>query len=323
MLRLKGFLAVFLSGVMLFSFGMTAHAEVWATRLPIDSNRFENGKNTYKDLKVPTEITKIGDTYFVVDCYHDRVVYSKDLTKPLDEWRVMCSQAVQPHTIASDGVVYLVDDTENHRELVFEWANGRFQNTQVMNGIGYRPHCTVYDAETASFYVWSSMTGEMYIMKRDPATNGVYLSDVRKLDELYGLYVRSFTIVGDQIIFPAGRNGYTMAVDKNTFQVLGRYPVPIDMSGMAQIIPIDGMLYITISTDLDFNQNVATLIRTPSLAALSAGVYEDVYGAFHTEGTPYYITYFDGAYYLANHRSKKGIFRFSVNQGALSATALF
>ncbi len=299
-------------------FPIMAHAEVWATRLPADKNAYENPKNPYKELKIPTEITKIGDKYFIVDCYHDQILYSTNQYAPLPEWKVMCTQAKQPHTIAGDGTVYLVDDTENQRELVFEWVNGRFQNTQVLNNMGYRPHCTVYDAATGAFYVWSSMTGEMFVIRREPTTNTVYIANAYKLDELWGVYVRSFTIIGDQIYLPAGDNGYAMVVDKATFRVLGRYPVPASMSGMAQIVPIGNMLYVTISTDANLDQSAATMVRTPSLQALSQGIYEDVYGAFGTTGTPYYITNFDGAFYLANHRSKKGIFRFGVNEAGIT-----
>ena len=166
--------------------------------------------------------------------------------------------------------------------------------------------------------MWSSMTGEMFVIRREPTTNTVYVETVHRLDELWGIYVRSFTIVGDQIWFPAGDNGYTMTVDKNTFHVLGRYPVPSSMSGMAQILPIGNMLYVSISTDANLDQSAATMVRTPSLQALSQGIYEDVYGAFGTTGTPYYITYFDGSHFLANHRSKKGIFRFAVTDAGIA-----
>ena len=141
---------------------------IFATQLPIDKNQYANGNNAYSDLKIPTQVIKTGGYYFLVDCYHDQVLYTRNFGCPLKEWKVLTSKAKQPHTIASDGQVYLVDDTENHQVLVFEWKNGRFQNTQTFSGIGSRPHYITYDAATASFYVWSSLTGEMYIMKREP-----------------------------------------------------------------------------------------------------------------------------------------------------------
>ena len=76
-------------------------------------------KNFDTKLSVPTYITKVNDTYFIVDCYHNRIIYSDSLDVPLTEWYIMSGEATQPHTLASDGTVYLVDDTENNRVLVF------------------------------------------------------------------------------------------------------------------------------------------------------------------------------------------------------------
>jgi len=285
---------------------------VFAAQQPIDQAQYGNANNAYKDLKIPTQITKAGSFYFLVDCYHDQVLYTQKLGCPLNEWKVMTAKAKQPHTIASDGQVYLIDDTENNGVLVFEWKNGRFQNTQTFRGIGNRPHYVVYDAPTDSFYVWSSLTGDMYIMKREPISGMMYIAEMRRLNELYGIYVRSFTIAGERIIFPSGNNGYITIADKNTFEVVARYPVPEQISGMVQIMPIGSYYYITVSTDLNYDQSDATIIRTQNLAALSSGQYEDIYHLFKTEGTPYYISHMDGMYYMANHRSKRGICRFAV-----------
>ena len=68
--------------------------------------------NPYFDLSVPTYITKLQDTYFLVDCYHDEIIYSDSLDRELNEWEVMTDEINRGHTIASDGVVYLTDDTE-------------------------------------------------------------------------------------------------------------------------------------------------------------------------------------------------------------------
>lgn len=49
----------------------------------------------------------------------------------VNEWDVMTDEISQGHTIASDGEVYLADDTENHRILVFEKEDGKFLHTQT------------------------------------------------------------------------------------------------------------------------------------------------------------------------------------------------
>ncbi len=289
-----------------------------AEQMPVQSLATYNSVNPYKNLKVVTQITKIKDTYFIVDCYHNQVIYSNSLEKPLNEWRILTKDVSQPHTIASDGTVYLVDDTENNRVLVFQKKENYFQHIQTFPTIGNRPHAVIYDAETATFYVWSSTTGQMYLMRRNPSSNQVYLSEIRQIPELYGIYVRSFTIVGEQIIFPSGDNCAVLVVDKNTFEVQNRYPVSPNYSGMVQILPIQGAYYVTISTSLGGNQSYATLLRAPSLEALSQGQCEDIYHLFHTDGTPYYISQIGNTYYLTNHRSQKGIWSFHVSNGTIS-----
>lgn len=108
--------------------------------------------NPYGDLSVPTWLTKIEDTYFLVDCYHNQVIYNDNLSEPLSEWKVMTDDIDKGHTLASDGSVYLVDDTERHRILIFEKENEVFVHTQTFNGIGNRPHYIIYDAPTDTFY---------------------------------------------------------------------------------------------------------------------------------------------------------------------------
>ena len=155
-------------------------------------------------LSVPTYITKIDDLWFIVDCYHNRVIYSDELGKPLNEWLIMCDKAYYPHTIASDGKVYLVDDTENNRVLIYEKAGGKFVHTQTVYDIGVRPHFSVYDEASDTFYVWGSESGQLYCFRHTPDSNRIYLTDVREVEQLKGIYVRSFTIVGGEIWFVAG-----------------------------------------------------------------------------------------------------------------------
>ena len=124
-------------------------------------------KNFDSRLSVPTYVTKITDTWFIVDCYHNRVIYSDSLDTPLNEWNIMTSDATRPHTIASDGNVYMIDDTDNNRILIFEKVDDKFIHTQSFYDIGIRPHYTVYDRNTDTFYVWSSMTGELFCFRTD------------------------------------------------------------------------------------------------------------------------------------------------------------
>lgn len=257
--------------------------------------------NPYADLSVPTSITKIGNDYFIVDCYHDQIIYADSLDHPLYEWNVMTDQISRGHTLVSDGSVYLADDTENNRILIFEQKNGRYVHTQTFSDIGVRPHYLVYCEPENCFYAWSSMTGEMYLFRREQASNRVYLSEVKSIPSLNGSYVRSFTIIEDEIYFVSG-NSSILCADLDSFQVKQEYPVPDEIAGMIQLSFIDGYYYITVSTDKAGDQDAATILRCKHLEDLAYSDYEDVYDHFVGGGTPYYITCFDNRYYLTEHR---------------------
>ena len=288
-----------------------------AIELSVSTLVFENPTNSYSTLKTPAQIVRQGENYFIVDCYHNQILYSRTLETPVKNWKVMTNDVSLPHSIDSDGEAYLVTDTENNRVLVFERRSGRFQNTQCLNDIGVRPHYIEYDEQTQSFFVWSSMTGEMYVMKREPHTGTVCIQEIRKVKELADFYVRSFTIAGDQILFPSGNNGYMLMVDKKTFEVQARFPVTEEIAGMAFVQPIGSYFYMTISSDLSYDQSKATMIRTKDLNSLQNGKYENIYDEFPTDGIPYYIDYINGLYYMTNHSSEKSIWRFAVENNEI------
>lgn len=262
--------------------------------------------NFFPSLSVPTYVTKVEDTYFIVDCYHNQIIYHDNMTDPLTDWKIMTNNVTQAHTLASDGTVYLIDDTENHRILIMEKdvnAAGEtiFVPTQYFYNIGNRPHYIIYDEYTDTFYAWSSMTGEMYLLRRKTDSSEVYLTEIRSIPSLNGVYVRSFTIADDTIYFVSG-NSSIIEADLYTFEIKNEYPVPDTLSGMIQITPIEDYYYITISTDAAGDQDYATIIRTRKLSDLEKGNYEDIYSYFIGGGTPYYITQIEDTFYLTEHR---------------------
>ncbi len=273
--------------------------------------------NPYADLSVPTYLTKVKDTYFLVDCYHNQVIYNDNLSAPLLEWHVMTDDIDKGHTLASDGAVYLVDDTERHRILIFEQKNGRYVHTQTFDDIGNRPHYIIYDAPTDTFYAWSSMSGEMYLFRHNPDDMRMYLTEIRRIEALDNVYVRSFTIIGSDIYFVSG-NSSIIRADLASFEILETYPVPDSLAGMIQLTRIQDYFYITVSTDITGNQDYATMLRTKDLAALADGDYEDIYSYFIGGGTPYYVTEFDNAYYLTEHRLPgHSVWRFQVENNEI------
>lgn len=270
--------------------------------------------NTYNTLNVATYLTKIGETYFLSDCYHNQILFHDNLDDAIAEWKVLTNDVHYAHTIAGDGMVLLTDDTENNRILVFEKTGDGYVQTQVFDNVGMKPHFVQYDEKRQTFYAWSSITGEMYYFKRDTVTNEVYIEKILKIDELFGVYVRSFTIMEDDIYFVSGHNNEKIIrADADTLEILETYPVTPEIAGMVQLVKIQDYFYLTISTDNQENQDYATIIRTKDLHSLAQGKYEDVYDKFGISGgTPYYITQIDGRFYMAHHRTSENIVEFDV-----------
>lgn len=274
-------------------------------------------RNPYDSLCVPTYVNYEDGYYFLVDCYHDQVLYHENFDDPLTQWKVLTNDMHMGHTIASDGIVYLVDDTENNRILIFEKKDGCFIQTQVFNDIGNRPHYIQYDEKTATFYAWSSLSGELFCFQHARYDSRMYLTDVRKIEELDGVYVRSFTIIGNDIYFVSGKSEILKA-DLTTLRIKKRYPVPDTMAGMIQLMPISGGYLITISTDSTGDQSYATIIRCKRLEDLEKGEYTDVYESFIGGGTPYSITRLEDTYYLTEHRVPgHSVWSFQIDQNQL------
>ncbi|MDD2970920.1 MAG: hypothetical protein PHE02_02160 [Lachnospiraceae bacterium] len=275
-------------------------------------------KNSYSTLNVPTDVEKIEDIYFIVDCYNNQVIYSADLTAPLTEWNVMCDIMNKGHTIASDGTSYLIDDTENNRVLVYEKREGKFELIQILNHVGERPHYVRYDQGTDAFYVLSSMTGKIYVLKEKENESDIpemYVEDIQRFDQISNTYCRSFTIDGDRILLPAS-NGLIIEASFPAFQEIATYQAPNEIAGLAQIYEADQQYYLTVSTNGEGNQDYATLVCTDSLQDLSEGKYSDLYDTLEPDrpgtGTPYNISSFGGQYYLMEHRHGHGLFQFDI-----------
>lgn len=275
-------------------------------------------KNPYSTLSVPTQITKIGEDYFLVDCYHDQILTSTSLEAPLEEWYVMTDQINRGHTIAGDGVVYLADDTENNRILIFEKKEQRFFLTQTFDNIGIRPHYIVYNEADRRFYALSSMTGELYVFYRQKESSNVFLEKILSVPELNNVYVRSFTIDNKDIYFPAC-NGTILRTRKKDLAVLERWSVPDEYAGMIQITKIQNYFYITVSTDIAGNADFATFIRVRNLAQLTDTSPENLYSHFTEGGTPYYMSRFDSAFFMTQHcmMPGTGVWRFQATDDGL------
>ena len=284
--------------------------------------------NSHSFTSIPTAIRKIGDLWFIDDCYNDQIIYNENLTDPLTSWKVLADAAScglhQSHTLDGDGKgTILADDTENNRVLVFNDKGGGYELSGVFENIGNRPHFTMYHEATDTFYVLSSCSGELFMFKKDKEGR-VYKAGSHVFSEIAHVYVRSFTIDEESIIFVSGlaadeyntQSPAILVYDFDNFEKTAEYPVPEEIAGMVEIAHIGNYYYATVSTDLYGSQEKATILKAKELAGFQYGTYEDIYARFFVKGgTPYFMGQSDGTWYMTEHRSDRNkIWRLDVDQ---------
>ncbi len=282
----------------------------------------------HTNLKVPTWIEYYAGLYFIVDCYNNQVIFSPSLNRELYEWQVLDPKGGfnRPHTIAFDGEVYMIDDTDNNRIVAYirqynEDGTVYFKKIQQFEDMGERPHYIKYFPEKEAFYAWSSMSGQMWVFKHSKDSSRVFLDTSYTIPDLKDVYVRSFTYMDGALYLVSGVGGdcCIYEVDFDTFEIIRKIPIAPELGGMVQINKIGDYYYASISTSLYGEVELRDFIRTDSLEHLWVGQY-DSYLDYVTSGfdaTPYNMTEIGGKYYLTLHRDGwgSGVVRFEIIDG--------
>lgn len=268
-------------------------------------------KLDYKNrLFMPTIITKLNDKYFIVDCHNHRIIYSNNINNDISNWEQIDFEFAGCHTIASDGNVYIIDNTGLNEVIVLD-SNLKFK--QKFTNIGSRPHYTIYDSNTNLFYVISSLSQEMYCYK---TKNNVIIEHSK-----YNLsflnsddYTRSFNIIDGYmyIVTNAGKIHKVNYID-NSFSLIESYDAPGEIAGLNHIIKIGDYFYITNTQNKngDINPNIT---RIKDLSKLFAKEYEVIYSKLGFVNTPYIISQiYDKIFIPEIGENVNGIKYFDVN----------
>lgn len=261
-------------------------------------------------------INKIGDYYFINDCWHHRIIYNSNMSDIIEKWNTLTDDIIGGHSIASDGEVYLCDDTDGSKIRVFKIIDNIFKETQIFDNITGRPHFVKYDENTNSFYVVSSLEGKIYILKNN---NGkVEITNIKLVSEISNAYTRSLNIIDGYMYLISG-GGYIRKINyiDGSFEVIQSYKVSDNMIGMNFIEKIGDYFYLSSYTNS--NGTIAPMfIRTQNLSELINENYEDLYNLFGFEGAPYYISKFDNKYFVTEADMTSSIKSFEVNNNQIS-----
>lgn len=317
-------LAVVIAMVLGALFDVVVHADETEERAkskPGDVCAYDEPNAAPDSFHVPTQVYSKNGEFYLADAYNQQVLHSGDCSSEPGGWSPVGINLFRPHAIASDGELFMVVDTDNDRVVTYVRTEIGYEVAECFEHVGVRPHYVTYDASTRQFYVWSSMTGTMYIYKRSGGLS-VTLRKTAYIAELDGHYTRSFTIDGANIYFPSmGRNAIYV-VNKRSFRTKAVYGVGAELGGMVQIRHEQGYYYLVTSSDASYDQTKATFVRSRTLSGFGDGSYEDVRNQFsELDGIPYYIEHLeDGHYYtpIIEGKTDPYICRFDIVNGEIT-----
>ena len=265
-------------------------------------------------LLLPTNVEKYGDQYFIVDCYNNRVLYSDKIDTPLVEWNRLGADIPMswPHSIASDGRFYLIDDTYQNRLLIFERKDKTFIFHKAINDISKTPHRVLYDNATNAFYLlgaWSQSITKLVFRNDD-----IEIEYTRKMDFLKGTYSRSIHIIDGLMYFISGPGRINVVRYKdNSYEIVRSHNVPDGFESMNDITRVGDVFYLTAS--------LGKMLKCKSLDDLAS--CENVYDSLGIKGNPYFFSYFDDAFHLTEIGTEDGVIKFEHDNNGLKNPVYF
>ena len=132
-------------------------------------------------LYTPTFITKIKKNYFIVDCWHHRILYSANM----NTWKVLDQEISGPHSIVSNGEIYVAEDTgKNAIRIYGETHDKCLCLKQIITSIGIRPHRSIYSSKTDTFYIISSQDQTIFSLGYNKEE--VFIKSYQLIPELQG-----------------------------------------------------------------------------------------------------------------------------------------
>ncbi|MBO2944785.1 ATP-binding cassette domain-containing protein [Paenibacillus sp. F411] len=267
---------------------------------------------SYRDkLYTPTHITKHSSHYFIVDCWHHRVIYNNNLTEPISNWRAFRGDFNNPHSLATDGEVFLVEDTENNAIKVFRKRGTTFIESQTIQGVGIQPNKIVYDSVYERFYGIAASSQQVFVLKN--TDKQVKIEKIVKLKSLEKSYVRSISLINGELFLVSGPGKIIVVKSSDlSFDNVAEYKVPFELQGMNDIIKAGSYYYISVyqngSADI-----APRLIRARDLSKLETE-NEDIYDQLKLKGVPYSLSHIDDRVFLTEIDAYTSIKSFAVKE---------
>jgi hypothetical protein len=308
-----------------------------AGRRPINTNNISVLSGWQQRLYTPTFVERLFGVWLIVDCWHHRVLYHRDLATPIEQWHTLGEYDAPaahrplriPHSVATDGRVLVVEsscggsDGWNHSLLVYRPVFGG-SNASAATDFAFvdevvacdtalyvrRPHRVAYDPVVDSFFVYLTKPAHLVRYSIDRPSGRVRRAYCHALPHMNGAYARSFAILNDSMYFTAGPNAVTVInhhrVDSATKVIkqsgsFSTKPLKFREGKMNDLQYLDGWWYAT-------STYPCRMVRFRSLRNMRA--HEHLTGTLGLcktvgrgadrcgGGTPYFLTKVDGRIFV-------------------------
>ncbi len=269
------------------------------------------------ELYSPTLLTRLGETYFLVDCWHNRILYNDEIDGDLLNWEVLDGELAGPHSIDTDGHFYVVDDTGHQQVRVYIRDGDGFALLQRIGDVGHRPHRVHYDEETESFYVIGSRSQTISRLVVADGGDILELKYTKDLPFLEERYTRSMSIIDGKMYFISGPGRIHKTRHRDdSYEVVETWTVPSGKHQMNDLFKIDGTYFLTNTfnwADDDIEPR-NTIVQCDDLADLAEGDCIDRRDQLEIKGAPYYLSEIDGRIYVPQAFQYSGIVSFRLDE---------
>lgn len=240
-------------------------------------------------LYTPTNMEKIGEYYMIVDCWHDRVLYSRELCE-IKDWSSLDSNLQHPHSICREKGIYAVENTEAGTVCFYKKKESFVKIGELP--VGRRPHRILYDEKREMFWALMGESQEIFGIKVVNAS--IELPFRQKIEELQSSYVRSMRIIDGRFYIVSGPgNILELSFAKDKFVVEHKYAVPPEYFSMNDMIYFQGYFWISVYQNREY-EKMPALLRLPSLNDFGTERCVDLYGTLGMKGIPYFFSWVDG-----------------------------
>jgi hypothetical protein len=171
-------------------------------------------------LNAPTQFAFINGAYFIVDCWHNRILVSQTFETDLSKWRCLTGFH-HPHRIIFYKGRYYVADTDHHRivHLSEKLTNAKVLDTKLSFS---RPHDILVHED--HLFVADSVPGGARVVALT-LDSGVSVARSVTIEQAY---CRSMCIIDETLFVCDSGGGRILRLDPATLKLVGAHPTKID-----------------------------------------------------------------------------------------------